>query len=146
MRVSSGTLPRHGSVTEAETGRLPKTTPSELPQRSVAGLRLVRVLRIAAQEIGQRHPQRAVLHLPDVAELVRDELLVGEQPAGAEQDRLPRGVAVEAPEPREPEEPRDDPDPDAAERHRLRIERQAVEPLLRPRERLTLLRLHEPTL
>src|SRR5579864_5451697 len=146
MRVSNGDSPRNGSVTEAETGRLPKTPPSELPQRSVAGLRLVRVLRIPAQEIGQGHPQRVVLHLPDVAELVRDELLVGEQPAGPKQDRLPRGVAVEAPEPREPEEPRDDPDPDAAERHRLRIEGQSFEPLLRSRQRLTLLRLHEPTL
>src|ERR671922_205113 len=37
---------------------------------------LVRVVRVSEQEVGERHSQRAVLHLPDVAELVDDEIVV----------------------------------------------------------------------
>ena len=45
-------------------------------------------------------------------------------------------VAVEAPEPRQPEQPRHDEDPHAAERHRPRVELVPVEPRLRADERL----------
>jgi hypothetical protein len=44
-----------------------------------------------------------VLELPDVAELVGDELLVGEQYARAEEDRAVGRVAVETAEPRKQE-------------------------------------------
>jgi hypothetical protein len=81
-----------------------------------------------------------------VAELVGDEVAVGEEGARAQEDRPVDGIAVEAAEPRQPEEPGDDPDPDAAERDRTRVEVEAVEPLLRAAERVTLRVLHGRTL
>src|SRR5581483_10822315 len=53
------------------------------------------------------------------------------------QDRPRRRVAVEAAEPRQPEEPRHDEDPDAAQRDRPRVEVEPVEPPLRGGERRT---------
>src|SRR5437660_880490 len=111
-----------------------------------AGLLLVRVPVVPDQKIGEGHPHRVVLHLPDVTELVRDELDVGEQRPRPQQNRPVGRVALKAAEPRQPEEPRHDPDPNAAQRDRLRVERAPVEPLLRTRERVTLRLVHEPTL
>ena len=42
-----------------------------------AGLALVRVVRVAGAQVAERHRHRAVLHLPDVAELVDDEVVGG---------------------------------------------------------------------
>ena len=74
--------------------------------RRPAGLALVRVVLVAEEDVGERHPERPVLHLPHMAELVRNERAVAEVRPRAKQDRPVRGVAVEAAEPREPEEPR----------------------------------------
>jgi hypothetical protein len=87
-----------------------------------------------------------MLHLPHVAQLVGDDGHVGKERTRPQQDRPVRRVALEPAKPRQPEEPRDDPHPDAAQRHRLRVEGQTVEPGLRQRERVTLRRIHEPTL
>jgi len=64
-----------------------RTTPSGARHRSwLAGpcrgrprLALEGVVGVAEQEIGERHSQGVMLHLPHVAELVRDEIAVGEQ-------------------------------------------------------------------
>jgi hypothetical protein len=77
-------------------------------------------------EVRERHRERAVLHLPDVAELVDDQVVAGLRDGLAEEDGVPRGVAVEAPEPREPEEQRRRPQPDAADPDGLGVE---VEPV-----------------
>ena len=87
-----------------------------------------------------------MLHLPYMAELVRDKVVVGKQGAGADQDRAVERVAVEAAEPRETKERRHDEEADAAERDRARIEVEQVEPSLGAAERLTLLGIHAPTL
>jgi hypothetical protein len=101
---------------------------------------------VAEEEIAERHPERPMLHLPHMAELVRDEFLLREQVAGTKQDRLVGGIPLEAAKPREPEEPGHDPDADAVERHRPRIERQRVEALLRADECGALQVVHAPTL
>jgi hypothetical protein len=76
-----------------------------------------------------------VLHLPDVAELVRDEVLVREEAVVPQQNRPPRRVAVETMKPGEPEEPRHDEDADMLDSDRFRIQVEAVEPSLGPLER-----------
>ena len=81
-----------------------------------------------------------------MAQLVRDEVFVGEQRARAEQDRAVERVTVEAAEPRQAEERPHDEDADASERDRTRIEVELVEARLRTDERLTLLGVHGPTL
>ena len=76
-------------------------------------LGLVRVPPVAAEEVREGHGERPMLHLPDVAQLVCDEvvLLVADQ-RPPEEDRQVGRVAVEAPKPREPEEERRDDDAD----------------------------------
>ena len=100
-----------------------------------AGLELVRIARVAA-EVGQRHPQRPVLHLPDMAELVGDEVVARALERLAEDDRVPGGVTVEAVEPREAKEPGPDENSYPVDPHRSRVEGEPVEPGLRPLERL----------
>src|SRR5688500_18235407 len=78
-----------------------------------ARLELVAVLAVAAAHVGQPHPQAAVLLLPDVAELVADQVVGDLGERAPEEDLLARLVAVEAPEPRRAEQPRDVPDPRA---------------------------------
>ena len=96
---------------------------------------------VAAQEIGERHPQRVVLHLPDVAELVRDQVVVGEERARAQEDRpVQRRSRRSGGTTAAGRASGDDPDPDAAKRDRPRVELEPVEPLLRAVERLTLRR------
>src|SRR5712691_8995863 len=81
-----------------------------------------------------------VLHLPDVAELVHEQVLAGV--LRPEQDRAVERVPVEAADPRKPEEPRDDENAHTAQRDRPRVEVEPVEPLLRLRESSPLLRVH----
>ena len=78
-----------------------------------------------------------MLHLPDVAELVRDEIVAGSLERLSQHDRVPGGVAVEAVEPGEPEEPGPDEDAYALDPHRARVEVEQVEAGLRPLECLS---------
>lgn len=87
-----------------------------------------------------------MLHLPDMAELMRHEVIGREEFARTQEDRPVRRVTVEAAEPRQPEEPRGDEDPHAAKRNGPRVQIEPVEPRLRARERVTLLGVHETTL
>ena len=75
----------------------------------------------------------AMLPLPDVAELVRDEV-VGDVRV-TEEDRPPERVAREAPEPRNPEEPGRDDDAHSSDRDRGGVVVERVEPGLRVLER-----------
>ena len=102
---------------------------------SAPGLLLVRVPRIAVDEVGERHRERPVLQLPDMAELVRQEVVARLLHRLLEQDQPPGRIAVEAAEPRKPEERRDDEDADALDADRLRVEVEPVEPGLRPAKR-----------
>jgi len=77
-----------------------------------------------------------MLQLPDVAELVCDEVVARALERFAEHDRVPGGVTVEAVEPGEPEEPWPDEDANAVNPHRTRIGVEPVETGLRPLERL----------
>jgi hypothetical protein len=84
-----------------------------------------------------------VLHLPDVAELVRDEVVGRAAPdRPPEQDRPPERVALVAAELRQPEEPRRDEDPHALDLHGTRVEVEAVEPRFRALERRPRLEAH----
>jgi SAM-dependent methyltransferase len=60
-------------------------------------------------------------HLPDVAKVVRHEILVRRRASIAEEEHEVSRVAVEAAEPGQAEEPRRDDDPDVAGAHRPRI-------------------------
>ena len=98
-------------------------------------LQLVRIVRVPAK-VRQWHPERPVLHLPDVTELVCDEVVARPLERLPEHDRVPGGVTVEAVEPREPDEPRPDENAHAVDQHRRRVEVDLVEAGLRPLERL----------
>ena len=102
---------------------------------SAPGLLLVRVPRIAVDEVGERHRERTVLELPDVAELVSQEIVAGLLHRAPEQDHSPGRVAVEAPEPGQPEERRDDEDAHTLDPYRARIELEPVKPVLRAAKR-----------
>jgi hypothetical protein len=73
-----------------------------------------------------------VLHLPDVAELVYQEVVRGL--FAPEQDRPPERVAVITTQAGQAKDPRDDDDANAFEPHDLRIEIEPVETSLRPLE------------
>src|SRR5688500_17149340 len=103
------------------------------------GFELVRVLTVAGAHVRQPHPQAAVLLLPDVAELVADQVVGDLGQRVLDEDLLARLVAAEAPEPRCAEEPRDVPDPRARRAHGPRVEVQPVQPRLGARERRPLL-------
>ena len=81
-----------------------------------AGLPFVGVRVVSRAEIAQRHPERAMLHLPDVAQLVREEV-VGRRRVTEKDDPMER-VAVEPPEPRQAEEPWRRPDSNSVDPHR----------------------------
>ena len=104
----------------AERNALSPASEEELEQEirtaylALAGLRrrpprldLVRVVAVPLPQVGQRHRDRVVLHLPHVAELVDDQVVgdLAQRPLQQDQ-RRPQRVAVEAPEPRQPEQPR----------------------------------------
>jgi len=69
-----------------------------------------------------------MLHLPDVAELVGDEI-VGDV-VGAEEDHAVERVSVEAAKPRQAEEPASGGEPDSVDAHRCRPPVEPVEPRL----------------
>ena len=73
-----------------------------------------------------------MLALPDVAELVGDEIV--RRVGIAHEDRPPERVAVVAPEARDAEEPGSDADPDAIDPYGLGIEIERVETGFRARE------------
>ena len=93
---------------------------------------------IAGAQVGERHPERVVLHLPDVAELVADEVVPCARGQLAQEDRAPGGVAVEAAQPREREGARDDQDAHARDRDRPGVQREPIEPCLGALEDLSL--------
>src|SRR3954454_21821618 len=68
--------------------------------------------------VGEPDAQSPELQLPDVAQLVNHQVLV--DAGAAEEDQMPGGVAVEAPEARHSEEPGRDHEAHAAHVHRLR--------------------------
>jgi len=115
-------------------------TPSDCTERAMKKLRGARGTPV---EISLR--RRGYKDLMPV-ELVRDEIVVLEAGVRAQQDRPVGRIAVEAPKPRQPEQPGDDPHPAAAQVHRLRIEGERVEACLRPPERDALRLLHAATL
>ena len=77
-----------------------------------ARLPLVRVARVSDEQVGQWHPQRVVLHLPHVAQLVANQVAVVRQPRRAKQDQVPHRVPVEPAKPRQTKQPARDHDPD----------------------------------
>jgi hypothetical protein len=101
-----------------------------------ARLLLERVLAIRISGPGEQLSERPVLCLPDVTELVREQVVRRRQLA--DDDRAPEGVAAVAPEPGQAEEPRRDDDTHAVERDGLRIEAQPVEASFRALESRTL--------
>ena len=103
-----------------------------------ARLALVLVRRVAGAEVAQRHPDRAVLHLPDVAELMHDEVV--RHALRAQQHPDVKREAVEARVVRQPKEPRCHEEPNVVDPHRVGPPVEAVEALLRsdePRVRLS---------
>jgi hypothetical protein len=79
-------------------------------------------------EVAERHPDRPVLHLPDVAQLVRDQPF-GDVAATQEDDEVGREPVEAAPRP-EAEQPRRDDDPDVLDPDRARPPVEPVEALL----------------
>src|ERR671919_2168602 len=98
-----------------------------------ARLELVRVPPVARRQVLEAHVPGPVLHLPDVAQLVRDEV-VG-CPRVLEQDRSPERVAGVAAEAGDPEEPRRHKDANALEPDGPRVVLEPVEPGLRSGQR-----------
>jgi hypothetical protein len=98
------------------------------------GLDLVRVRPVAGGEVRPDDVDGTVLQLPDVAELVGDEV-VG-RVAAADEDRPHEGVAVIAAQAREAEEPRRVHDAHPLETDGLRVEVESVESGLRAGEPL----------
>ena len=76
-----------------------------------------------------------MLGLPDVAQLVADEVVGGLGEGPAQEDERPGLVAVEAAEPRQGEEARRVEDADAPDVDGLGVEREAVEARLGPHDR-----------
>ena len=110
----------------------PAASPGQVDRSPRLGL--VRVVAVARRQVRPDDVRRAVLHLPHVAELVRDEV-VGRVRA-AQQDRPHERVAVVAAQAGQAEEPGRVDDPHAVDPDRLRIEVEAVEPGLRADEPL----------
>jgi hypothetical protein len=75
-----------------------------------------------------------VLHLPDVAELVADEVVRGAVGRPAQQDRVPGRVAVEAAKPGKSEQPRRRPYAHMVDSHGTQVEVETVEPGAGPLE------------
>src|SRR5918999_4504187 len=114
MTRSSGQVSR-GPVTGFMCLLLHGCGLARLP-RCPAGLDLVWIFAVAGSEELVEHVQGPVLHLPDVAELVRQEIVrcaLSGWPA--EQNRAPERIAVVAAEPWQLEERRQGPDTHAVE-------------------------------
>src|SRR5581483_6346579 len=125
-----------GSSWFGRVGLIPRPASSDRRRRGHrgAGLLLVAVPAVPMAEVGERHRERPVLHLPDVAELVAEEVVGRLLERRPQEDRVPGGVAVEPAKPRQPEERRPHVHADAVDPDRRGIERQPVEPRLRPFE------------
>jgi hypothetical protein len=82
-----------------------------------------------------------VLKLPHVAELVDDQVLVDAR--SPEQDEVAGGVAAEAPEAGDGEQPRRDHQPHAVQIDRLGIEREPVQTRFRPAEYVARAKCHK---
>src|ERR687896_2130924 len=74
--------------------------------RGPSGLDLVRVVLVAAVEVRRPHPPAPVLVLPDVAQLVGDQVVRDGMERPLDQDQRPDLVALEAPEAGDAEQPR----------------------------------------
>ena len=94
-----------------------------------ARLALVLVGGVAGAEVAEWHPDRAVLHLPNVAELVDDEVV--RDALGAQQHPEVEREAVEARVVRQAEEPRRHEEADVVDTDRVGPPAEAVEPPLR---------------
>jgi hypothetical protein len=95
-----------------------------------AGLKLVGIAPVAGRQVRPDDVHGAVLHLPDVAELVRDQVVGGLR--APDEDRPHERVAVVALQERQAEEPRRDAEADAAQPDWAGIEVEPVEARLRP--------------
>ena len=103
-------------------------------------LLLVRIARVTEPQVGEWHPQRVVLHLPHVTELMADQLIVLGQLRRAQQDQVPHRVAVEAAKPRQSEQPADNDDPDVIEPDRTLVQREWIQTRLGADQRGTIVR------
>ena len=81
-----------------------------------------------------------MLHLPDVTQLVADEVVVVDELWRPQEDQVPHRVAVESAKPWKPEEPAWGQDRDPVELDGPSVERQRIEPRLRAAERGSFLR------
>ena len=79
--------------------------------------------------------ERPVLHLPDVTELVGDEVVAAVMRLPAQQDDEMRRVAVETPQPWEPERRFRDDEPHALDAYGPRVPVERVEACLRRHQR-----------
>src|SRR5687768_7016713 len=82
--------------------------------RGLARLDLVLVVPVALPEVGQPHEDTPVLVLPDVAELVHDQVVGDGLERPLDEDQRADLVAAEAAQPRDAEKPRGVDDPDVA--------------------------------
>jgi hypothetical protein len=121
------------SISGATTALYPsrrELDPGGLDRRPRLPLERVLAIRIAGP--GEQLGERPLLCLPNVAELVREQI-VRRRPL-PDDDRAPEGIAPVAPQARQPEEPRRDDDAHPVEGDGLRIETQPVEASLRTLE------------
>jgi hypothetical protein len=130
--AAGSSLPRADASAEpSPPPPVPGTPPADPATASAGqvdrapGLRLVRVVAVPRRQIRPDDVRRTVLHLPDVAELVRDEV-VG-RVAPPEQDRPDEHVAVVAPQAGEAEEPGRDDHADAVDLHGPLVQPESVE-------------------
>jgi hypothetical protein len=101
-----------------------------------AGLTLVRVVAVAGRDVGEQHAPAAVLPLPDVAELVSDQIVGGSRARWpAEENCAPQGIAAVPPHPRQPEEERRDEDAHSLDANRAWIQGEPIQPRLGPPQR-----------
>ena len=109
-------------------------------RRRPAGLDLVPVGGVAVAQVAPPHTEPMVLVLPHVAQLVRDQARRALVQRALDEDQRAHLVAVEAPEPGEPEQPRDVQDAHVGDVHGLGIEVEPVEGGLGAPQRGALLR------
>jgi predicted DNA-binding protein (UPF0251 family) len=121
----SGVTPAHAAPPAPTAEQAPSAGQVDRTPR----LGLVRVGAVARRQVRPHHVGGAVLHLPDVTELVRDEVV--RRVRAAKQDRPHERVAVVAAQARQAEEPGGVDDTHAVDPDRLRVEVEGVEPRLR---------------
>src|SRR5687768_2933896 len=99
---------------------------------SLSRLELVRIPPVARRQMLEGGVPRVVLHLPEMAELVREEIL--SRVRAPEQDRPPERIAVVAAKARHTEEPRRDAHAHTREIDRRGVQVEPIEPGLRSLE------------